>query len=431
MPGAFYVGLFNGIGPIRTQSKMINRGLSYFFKANVTVEACKQEWGQYCNQTVHKLECAIFDRGKVQSYEDATVYNQTVKSVVTCEDSFGVSCHGNMESKFFSLDVSETTEKLIIIAKGVTFDQELPINITFDSSGVSLNLYAQYGAIPKKTLHDYSSDISKVPLVIPSPKVGTWYFTIQPVYPSHISREMEEKDIKVCYLMKGQVYDCLDGKGGPNCTWEKYVLKAFPRANPTVPYIFLPERHKNLSLGSPNFHLEPFLSKSLNGNKSGFAWTFFSLDIPQGEAGKNIHIQLIAERKIDYELYARFGGSPSLDNWDYCYINKTGISKNSSMLKVYTSGEKIIDFYIFYAQEGPWDLGLRYPIHMTSDSYPHTTMSISIKSCPNHCSGHGTCQSEQDASGSTYYRLYILPVLFIHIFHLLIVFNSFDPNGIS
>ncbi|KAK7841842.1 hypothetical protein CFP56_014823 [Quercus suber] len=74
-PGVYYIGLFNGFGPIRTQSKMISRGSVYSFTANITVEGClhPRMWGEYCNRAVDDLSMEQSDER----------YNETVESIVT------------------------------------------------------------------------------------------------------------------------------------------------------------------------------------------------------------------------------------------------------------------------------------------------------------------------------------------------------------
>lgn len=54
-----YFGFFNGVGPIRTQSKMINRGSTYTVDIELIVLGCKSSFlgGPYCNATVNSLTC--------------------------------------------------------------------------------------------------------------------------------------------------------------------------------------------------------------------------------------------------------------------------------------------------------------------------------------------------------------------------------------
>lgn len=161
-----------------------------------------------------------------------------------------------------------------------------------------------------------------------------------------------------------------------------------------------------MSSNSANFLLEPLISNISSGELNN-TWTYFLLDIPHGAAGGNIHVRLSSDTKINYEIYARFGGLPSLYSWDYYYANKTSSSDGSMFIKMYNSSEEKIDFYILYAREGTWSFGLRYVI--SSSSKDQTTMSLSLERCPRRCSSHGDCKSALDASGLTTYRFCSFP----------------------
>ncbi|KAH9324591.1 hypothetical protein KI387_004769, partial [Taxus chinensis] len=61
--GILYLGFFNGVGPIRTQSKMISRGSAYTVDAEIIILGCKSSFlgGLYCNNTVNSLTCPQVD----------------------------------------------------------------------------------------------------------------------------------------------------------------------------------------------------------------------------------------------------------------------------------------------------------------------------------------------------------------------------------
>lgn len=166
---------------------------------------------------------------------------------------------------------------------------------------------------------------------------------------------------------------------------------------------------------SANFPLEPLLNNSSNGGETNNIWTYFTFDIPRGAAGRNIHIRLSSDAKISYEVYARFGGLPSVDIQDYYYANKTMKSDQSVFFMLYDSSDKNIDFYIIYAREGTWGFGLRN-VNTSIDSLKQQTiMSISLEGCPKQCSSHGDCKFSLDATGLTSYRFMFKPlVLLIH-----------------
>lgn len=156
------------------------------------------------------------------------------------------------------------------------------------------------------------------------------------------------------------------------------------------------------STNSNEFPLEPFLTNFSTGANSDGAWTFFLLDIPNAATGGNIHIHLSSESKIKYELYARYGGLPSLSSWDYFYANTTSSSNGSMFFKAYDSSEDTISFYMLYVRAGSWSLGLRQL--NPDDSNAKTGVSLSLERCPQKCSNHGACQSAFDTSGLTLYR---------------------------
>ncbi|KAJ4955801.1 hypothetical protein NE237_012584 [Protea cynaroides] len=408
-PGVWYFGLFNGIGPVRTQSKMISRGPSYSFCANISVEGCTTltMLGPYCNQTINLLTCARSDvYGGPKKLSVSDMYNKTVENVISCRNSYEAKCHGNDESNIYSLELLGTTVQLRIMATGVRFNQTHSANDTEDYSEIILMCYARHGSIPLTTSYDYSSDISKKPLVVDLPKEGRWYFTIQPINQSDVHGRMLERNISsnICYSMEWQAIECPVGKNGPNCTWQSYMLQTVLRKNPSAPFesYYLPMDEK-MSLKAANFPLEPLLSNISVGDKLNFAWTYFIMDIPRGAAGGNIHIHLESDAKLDYEIYARFGGLPSLDTWDYYYANKTSYSNESMFFKLYDSSDEEFDFYILYAGEGTWSFGLKHPVHTSSSSKHQTDMSISVENCPKGCSSQGKCQLVVDSSGLALY----------------------------
>ncbi|PIN18581.1 hypothetical protein CDL12_08735 [Handroanthus impetiginosus] len=391
-PGTWYFGLFNGIGPIRTQSKMINRGTGYSFSGNVSVEGCmtSTKLGQFCNETVNMLSCD-------DSYNLTGIGLDTSmgKSVIACRDANGIVCRDD-RPRIYVVDVMGIAEELVIAVANVTFNEAPPSNIT------TLMCYARYGAMPLQTIYDFSADISKATLVIKFPKAGRWYITVQPIDISNRSEAAQGNSLRVCYLLEWQVLQCPPDKAGLNCTFERYVLQTVLRRNPSVPFEsnYIPVTEK---LPSPSvaFPLEPLVSNISAGQNSDENWTFFLLDIPYGATGGNIHIRLTADAKINYELYARYGGLPSLNSWDYFYANKTSSSNASMFFKLYDSDEETISFYILYVRGGTWSFGLRQLKPAVSTG--KTVISLSLERCPEKCSSHGTCQSVLDTSGLVLY----------------------------
>lgn len=198
----------------------INRGQSYSFNGNVSVEACTtpQMSGQFCNQTVDSLSC-LDSYNLPKGSSDNQTFLQMAKDVVHCRTMDNETCHEANGAKVFSLDVVGIAEKLIITVSNVSFNLAGSSNNT---NKVVLSCYARHGSIPRSTLHDYSGNLSQGPLIIPTPKIGRWYVTVHPV---SISSGETGISTRVCYSLEWQVLQCPMGKAGPNCTWERYMLQ--------------------------------------------------------------------------------------------------------------------------------------------------------------------------------------------------------------
>ncbi|XP_050237003.1 uncharacterized protein LOC126686804 isoform X2 [Mercurialis annua] len=397
-PGVWYLGIFNGIGPTRTQSKMIVRSPAYSFSANVSVEGCTTStmWGQYCNQTIDTLLCSLSDSySTAENISDANFH--TNESVVSCK-SFENSCHREDEMKVYSLDVLGIAEQLMINAENVS-SSTTPTNNTLNASETKLTYFVRHGAMPTIAQHDYSGELNNIPLVIHSPKVGRWFIAILP----KALGGSQSHGTQVCYSIISQVLQCPPGKAGLNCTSESYMLETLLRrdSSPFESY-YLPITGK-VSPDSANFPIGPLASNASYGGEPDNMWTYFLLNIPRGAAGGNIHVRLTSDMKIHHEIYARVGGLPSLDNYDYYYANRTRSSESSPFFLLYNSSEEKLDFYILYVQEGTWTFGLRHLNTTVSSPNSQTVMSVSVERCPHRCSSHGECKVALDASGLTSY----------------------------
>ncbi|KAJ4892412.1 transmembrane protein-related [Raphanus sativus] len=386
-PGAWYVGLFNGIGVTRTQGKMIVRSSAFSFSANITVEGCKTAtmWGPSCNQTIYPLSCSRFD-------------NQT-GSVVSCSDSSPNSCLTGVETKTYALDVDGIAEQLVIMASSVKVD----------SNESYLMCYARFGAIASETLHDYAGDIHKAPLVINKPKVGRWYLVASLSGRENRLVQGTHSSSKVCFSMNVKVLGCPMGKAGPNCRQQIYMLQAVMGRGWLTPFesYYLPVNDASPSDSTTDFLLEPIFSNVSSLPLDTSTWTYFLMNIPQGGAGGHIHFRLTSVSTIQYEVYLRFGGLPTVEDRDYYYANRTSAS-SSMFFSVYNSSQEKVDFYVLYAREGTWSLGLRKLTESSTaataaSKRPPTLVSLSLERCPRRCSSHGNCRYAFDASGLTSY----------------------------
>ncbi|GAB2224143.1 hypothetical protein Drorol1_Dr00004891 [Drosera rotundifolia] len=383
MPGVCYLGLFNGIGPRRTQGKMIIRGSSLSFSANVTVEGCigSDMWGPFCNQTVVSLACLQPLSGTSSNW---------------CRTAGEDSCHGTDEPRIVSLEIQGLAEQLAIMATDVRLNSNSSMNDLINDGGIQVLAYVRYGSLPLTTAYDYSADISNGSLVIPLPKVGHWYIKILPVNAA-----------KVCYSLMWQLLECPATKAGFNCPMQRYRLQTVLRKNPSTPFesYYIP-LSGNVSSGSAKFPLGPLLSSVSLGSKSNTSWTYFAVDVPRGAAGGNMHIQLASDRPISSEIYARVDGLPSVGISDYFYANKMNNSKDSPFFTLYKSQDELVDFYLLFVREGIWSFGISNtsPVAGMSQDQSTLSLSISLERCPKKCSApHGSCLNFVDESGLTIY----------------------------
>ncbi|OAY76493.1 Transmembrane protein 8B [Ananas comosus] len=402
-PGVWYIGYFNGLGPSRTQSKMISRGKAYTVSTGIVIQGCPMTnfWGPYCNQTISMIYCSqpsIYNNSSLldlnmhnleknemnkeanQKLVDSNSSFLAAESLIMCNNLNETSCIGLGEQKFYFLDVINVASQFTISS----------LSDLGNSSGVLLMCYVRYNAMPLLTLHDYSGDISMAPLIIRSPKIGRWYIAVEAVNQTVVN------GLNFCFSLDWQVTECY-GKAGTNCSWESYILQRIPKRGPAVPYesYFLPSDGLS-SVGSFHFILEPLLS---NSSIQLSAWTYFFLDVPQGAAGAFLHIQFKSDVITNYELYSKFGGLPSNETWDY-YSSSSNSSNNTAFLALNDSKGGSIDFYILYAREGTWGFGLKHPPNGHSSQ---TSMSISLEGCHKGCNYNGQCRYSVDESGLTFY----------------------------
>lgn len=198
----------------------IVRGPAYSFAANITVEACTNSMmmGDFCNSPVYPFSCTTSD---VNNTLKATMANEPeLENLMTCKSSGKTFCADESVSNVFSFDVINVADEFTIMASDVKFNITSS-NKTSGVNDVSLMCFVRHGSMPSVASYDYSSDLSKVPLVIHSPLIGRWYITIVPINPIKI----QDSNVKVCYSVESQVLQCPFGKAGPNCTMDIYTLQ--------------------------------------------------------------------------------------------------------------------------------------------------------------------------------------------------------------
>lgn len=191
----------------------IVRGPSYSFIANISVEACTNSMmrGDFCNSSVYPLSCKASD---VSNVLESKVNKSMLENLVTCKSNSEAFCVHEGVPNFFSLNIMNVAEEIIITATNIRF------NVT-PSNDMSLMCFVRHGAMPSETSNDYSIDIAKNPLVIHSPLIGLWYISIVPVNLT----KTQVSNVRVCYSVESQVLQCPLGKAGPNCTMDSYFLQ--------------------------------------------------------------------------------------------------------------------------------------------------------------------------------------------------------------
>jgi len=201
----------------------IIRGSAYSFSANISVEACSNSMmkGELCNSTVYPLSCTVSD---AYNSVKATVTKPLMENVMTCKSNLDTFCAHEGVPELYSLDVTNMVEELIIKVENVKFNTTTSNN-TSSANDVRLMGFVRHGAIPSETLHDYSGDLNKAPLIIRYPLIGRLYISIVPVNVSKKSVGTLDGNLKVCYSMESQVLQCALGKAGPNCTMDSYTLQ--------------------------------------------------------------------------------------------------------------------------------------------------------------------------------------------------------------
>lgn len=247
----------------------INRGKAYIFSISIVIEGCSTmgEWGPYCNQSVNMIPCfqSSIDRQSrklldlnmyswgslnhmAQAGEDKEAnyhlsskwmtkkYKQvdnnasmfvTAENLVTCNNTIELSCLRNGELNIYAVDIISITSQFVVSLTDLRFNQTSSTENLGNFSGILLMSYARYNAMPLKSLHDYSMDVSRAPLIVNSPKVGRWYIAFQAVNQTEANGTMQETFLNgsLCFSFMLQVPECSSGKAGFNCTWEAHTLQ--------------------------------------------------------------------------------------------------------------------------------------------------------------------------------------------------------------
>lgn len=229
----------------------ISRGPAYTISAHISIEGCTTStmWGPFCNQTINLLSCTESDINthprslldlEMHTGRGINVYGHSVQAstanpgipmiaenVITCRNLDEAACVGIDEIKIYSLELMDMELELRIVATDVRLNQTSASNSSGNVSEMLIMCYARHNAMPLSTLHDYSNDIRKEPLIIPSPKVGRWYIAVYVENQTKLNSTLQENSMQtgVCFSLEWQVHECPFGKAGPNCTWESHMLQ--------------------------------------------------------------------------------------------------------------------------------------------------------------------------------------------------------------
>ncbi|XP_031482282.1 uncharacterized protein LOC116252268 isoform X3 [Nymphaea colorata] len=432
-------------------NEQIIRGLTYTFAANVTILGCISPLlgGPYCNQTLDMISCALSDKTNQRNLLDldpreaaylntngaeSDIYllgnsclsskgnlcesrtdvsshweglsisrmSKNVENVTVCKNSKQLECLRIGDVKMYSLDVTSMAFQVDLSVQDVKNKPNISTGSSVKDDSVQLICLARHNAIPSRTLYDYSADLSLSPLTIPFPKIGKWFISIYVLNPTSLNTEQNvNASSSICFSFKWQIYACATAKGGEDCQWESHMLQRVVKRG-TVPFesYYVPNDQFPSTMPA-KFPLEPLLSNSSSVQNWTSSWTYFLVDVPYGAAGGNIHVHIKSDSEIRYEIYARLGGLPSIDLWDYLN-NGSSYSKDSMFLASQGSSlEEKGNFYVLYATEGTWCFGLR---DVTGGQLQQQiTMSVTLEGCPNGCYNHGTCHSAVDESGLSIY----------------------------
>ncbi|KAJ3682515.1 hypothetical protein LUZ60_015088 [Juncus effusus] len=371
-PGTYYVGYFNGLGPTRTQSKMISRGKSYKITTNIYTSACpiSSNYGPNCNFTIQPLSCAP---------SNSQFFNS-----ILCSASNDSSCLNQTEnySKLYYLDINSISTQYIISLKPVQN------NNSNNNQSLQIRGFVRYETVPAGNEYDYVLEISGTQLVLEFPKIGRWYVLINAIINGTTN------DL-LCFNLDWQIISCSNGNVGTNCSYNSHILERNPKRNPAIPFdsYYVP---KEGPTDSSSFPLQNLLT---NYSSNSSQYTIFFLNIPNGAAGSLIHVSIKSiELNNNFELFAKFGGLPLNNSYDYYSIGNT-VNGNPVILSYNGTGN--LEMFIVYAREGIWSFALKHPDLKYLRTSPY--MYVSLIGCYKGCSDNGACKYSVDESGLTFY----------------------------
>ena len=399
-------------------------------------------WGPRCDQLISQLSCGhpvlqsrnlldpVFHRDNNSAVDNKTSNSgQQMKdgNFVSCNRSEDVSCLHYGDMKFYSLNVVDPTSVMDFMAEKINASGTSSPNKTSDYDWI-IQAFFRRDSMPDRTTFDFSAVISDAPYVLQIPGAGQWYVGIRVVSRTDVNGEKKGSSFNAtfCFSFLWKLRACPPGMAGPSCSWIRKPLQVNLLVYLLIIYylrimyvcfsqlFYFSSGSYYLPLGlvskSGTFHLESLMNYSMDNPGSEGSWIYLNLEIPRGASGSNLHVQLKSDSKIYYEIYAKFGGLPSDDSWDY-YSNSRS-SENGSMVIITGNNEDTIDFYLIYAREGSWVIGIRANSGERKQNL-RTTMTIELKPCPGSCSSHGSCRSYEDETGLSLYRSKFNPNLIL------------------
>ncbi|CAK9210599.1 unnamed protein product [Sphagnum troendelagicum] len=408
--GVWYIGVFSNSNPSRFQSKMISRGKTFTFGLHVIVLKCNSPIlrGPNCNITVtqlcsnlpidhlyttswHPSDGSLHEELKHHdlkplsgsSIQDHSAFLNDANWVVLKDQNIQPG-----EWKYYSLDVPQYYLKLdiITVVSPMAFKSDMGLNKLYQST--------RYGALPEQSQDQMHLSLNA--LTIDVPKHGLWYIGVfNPVGEDFMGM--------INFNLYWRLESCNTKTQGAEC---KPTLIPLERKLMETAYESPFDSYYTL-IGKPVSYFQwvpveilnclKSLPIALNNNTCHENWTYFLIVVPKGTSGAVLSIQLRHTWTSITDVYIRFEGIPTNEIWDF---STTTLEFQSS--NVFERRKQSLD--VVFPIEGMWCLGVQSQINDNSTLEKDTNtnggahIQVTIHGCLNGCSGHGSCQTTNEAS---------------------------------